>query len=72
MRIKDLLRLCGEKENTEVELYECDERESITVTVVELFADDRYKDLMESEIASWDYNEDRVLCIYYFMEEEGE
>ena len=29
MTVKDLLQLCGEKEETEVALYECDEREEV-------------------------------------------
>lgn len=68
MKIKDFIKLCGEKETAEVMFYECDERESITITVRDLLEDNRYEALLGSEIASWDY-EDGILCIYYFRED---
>lgn len=71
MKVKDLLRLCGEKELTEVMLYDCDERESITVAVRDLLEDNRYNEALNGEIESWDYDYvDVVLCIYYFKEGE--
>lgn len=68
MRIKDFIKLCGEKETARVMFYECDERESITITVCDLLEDNRYEELLISDIASWDYD-DGILCIYYFREE---
>lgn len=72
MKVKDLLRLCGEKESTVVALYECDEREEIVGFASTFLNDQRYYKALESDVASWDYeddNGDTILCIYYFREE---
>lgn len=66
MKIKDFMRLCGEKEE-KVMLYECDTMETIIVPVDDLMEADQYADIMEADIASWDYDESGIICIYYFL-----
>ena len=73
------MELCGEKMETKVRLHNCDECDSIVVTAVDLFdvrhlphgtfyeVTEKYADLMDGEIASWDYDLDGILCIYYFL-----
>ena len=65
MKIKDFMILCGVKEE-KVMLYECDTMETIIVPVDDLMEADRYADIMEADIASWDYD-DGIICIYYFL-----
>lgn len=65
MKIKDFMRLCGEKEE-KVMLHECDTMETIIVPVDDLMEADQYADIMEADIASWDYDEG-IICIYYFL-----
>ncbi len=72
MTVKDLLQLCGEKEETEVALYECDEREEVIGFAKTFLTDWRFSKAVESDVASWDYDEsdgERILCIYYFRTE---
>ena len=71
MKIKDLLKLCGEKEDLEVALYECDEREEVIGFPNTFLTDNKFANVIESEIASWDYEDnygEQILCIYYFKD----
>lgn len=65
MTIRIFLSLCGEKAE-KVMLYECDEREGIIVSVETLLGDERYADALDSDVGAWDYEDDGILCIYYF------
>lgn len=65
MKIKDFLSLCGEKQE-DVMLYECNTTETIIAPVGDLITHKDYSDIMEADIASWDYDEG-IICIYYFL-----
>lgn len=77
IKIKDFLKLSGDKGES-VMLYECDTEKAITVAVKDLFdifklsrtdiynVKAEYVDIMEAEIASWEYD-DGIICIYYFL-----
>lgn len=77
MKIKDFLKLCGEKQE-DVMLYECNTTETIIAPVSGFFDVTRlphtdiynvraeYADIMEADIASWGYDEG-IICIYYFL-----
>jgi len=68
MKVKDFMKLCGEKES-KVMLYECDTMEEIIVPVSDLMEAEQYADIMESDIASWDYDtETGFICIYWFKD----
>ena len=69
MKVKDFLKLCGEKDALEVALYECDERDEVIGYPNTFLTDDRFSEAIEGEIASWDYDDnygEQILCIYYF------
>ena len=71
MKVRDFLLLFGGDDDDMVSVYECDDNQTITATIKEFIFDGIYKDIMNSEIASWDYNDDDgLLCIYYFREEQ--
>ena len=77
IKINDFLKLSGDKGES-VMLYECDTEKAITVAVKDLFdifklshtgiynVKAEYVDIMEAEIASWEYD-DGIICIYYFL-----
>lgn len=68
MKIRDFINLFGGNEEEQIELWNCDEREEITVGIHELRSDSRWNELTECEIASWDYDVDGILCLHYFMD----
>ena len=77
IKVKDFLKLCGEKQEL-VELCECDTMETEIIPVAYLFdivklphtdlynVKKEYADIMEADIASWDYDGE-IICIYYFL-----
>lgn len=67
IKVKDFLKQCGEKTETKIMFYECDDREEITLTVEEAL-DEKWHQMLDADIASWDI-EDGILCIYYFRAE---
>ena len=71
MKVIDFLKLHGGEPDECVELYECDDREAITVPVAEVLenAEGRYTEVLNGELASLDYD-DCTICLYYFREEK--
>ncbi len=80
MKVKDFMKLCGEKESKVIFLDD-NTGEMIIVPVEDLFHIDRkpwndiytvreeYADIMEAEIASWDYDtETGFICIHWFKD----
>ncbi len=78
MKVKDFMKLCGEKEDKVIFLDD-NTGEMIIIPVEDLFHIDRmpwndihtvreeYADIMESEIASWEYDEETgFICIHWF------
>lgn len=68
MKIRDFINLFGGNEEEQIELWNCDEREEITVGIHELRSDSRWNELTECEIAAWDYGMDGRVVLMYFMD----
>lgn len=67
IKVNDFVSLHGGEDDEKIIFYECNTEEEIIIPVGDLYVDDRYDDILNGEMSSWEYV-DGFLCIFYFLE----
>lgn len=65
--VNSFVALHGGDDDEKIIFYNCDTNEQIIVPVGDLYIDDRYDDILNADMASWEYDEG-FLCILYFLD----